>query len=162
MADLVVMMGVPGSGKSTYAKKMLGENDIYLSRDIIRYALVKEDEEYFSKENEVLQTFIKAVDKALTRAKRYVIADATHLNRGSRDKLLRNLQNQPDHVYVVYIDVPLEVALERNKERTGRALVPESAIRNMYKSLSLPTKNEKIDAVYKVNQDGYIYDTIIY
>lgn len=162
MADLILMMGVPGSGKSTYAKKILGDNDIYLSRDIIRYALVKEDEEYFSKENEVLQKFIQSVDKALTRAKRYVIADATHLNRGSRDKLLRNLENRPNHIYVIFIDVPLEVALERNKQRTGRALVPESAIINMYKSISIPTKHEKIDAVYKVDQTGYIYDIITY
>lgn len=162
MASLVLMMGVPGSGKTTYAKKMMGDYDIYVSRDEIRFGLVKEDEPYFSKEDEVLQTFIRTINDALSIAQRYVIADATHLNMGSRAKILKNLHNKPDSVYVVYVAVSLQTALERNAQRSGRALVPESSIRNMYKSISLPRKEEGIDMTLWLNEDGTTKEVIIY
>lgn len=162
MASLVLMMGVPGSGKTTYAKKMMGDYDIYVSRDEIRFGLVREDEPYFSKEDEVLQTFIRTINDALPIAQRYVIADATHLNMGSRAKILKNLHNKPDSVYVVYVAVSLQTALERNAQREGRALVPESSIKNMYKSISLPRKEEGIDMTLWLNEDGTTKEVIIY
>lgn len=162
MASLVLMMGVPGSGKTTYAKKMMGDYDIYVSRDEIRFGLVKEDEPYFSKEDEVLQTFIRTINDALPIAQRYVIADATHLNMGSRAKILKNLHNKPDNVYVIYVAVSLQTALERNAQREGRALVPESSIKNMYKSISLPRKEEGIDMTLWLNEDGTTKEVIIY
>ena len=162
MASLVLMMGVPGSGKTTYAKKMMGDYDIYVSRDEIRFGLVKEDEPYFSREDEVLQTFIRTINDALPIAQRYVIADATHLNVGSRAKILKNLHNKPDSIYVVYVAVSLQTALERNAQRKGRALVPESSIKNMYKSISLPRKEEGIDMILWLNEDGTTKEVIIY
>lgn len=162
MASLVLMMGVPGSGKTTYAKKFIGENDIYVSRDEIRFSLVAEDEPYFSKEDEVLQTFIRTINDALPIAQRYVIADATHLNMGSRAKILKNLHNKPDSVYVIYVAVSLQTALERNAQREGRALVPESSIRNMYKSISLPRKEEGINMTLWLNEDGTTKEVIVY
>lgn len=161
MASLVLMMGVPGSGKTTYAKKFIGDNDIYVSRDEIRFELVTEDEPYFSKEDEVLKAFISKVDEGITKAKRYVVADATHLNAGSRAKLLKNLHNKPDNVYVLYVAVPLEVALERNAQRSGRALVPETSIRNMFQSLSLPKKEEGIDVVLLLDENYKYTETIV-
>lgn len=161
MASLVLMMGVPGSGKTTYAKKFIGDNDIYVSRDEIRFELVTEDEPYFSKEDEVLKTFISKVDEGITKAKRYVVADATHLNAGSRAKLLKNLHNKPDNVYVLYVAVPLEVALERNAQRSGRALVPETSIRNMFQSLSFPKKEEGIDVVLQLDENYKYTETIV-
>ena len=161
MASLVLMMGVPGSGKTTYAKKFIGDNDIYVSRDEIRFELVAEDEPYFSKEDEVLKTFISKVDEGITKAKRYVVADATHLNAGSRAKLLKNLHNKPDNVYVLYVAVPLEVALERNAQRSGRALVPETSIRNMFQSLSFPKKEEGIDVVLQLDENYKYTETIV-
>ena len=159
MASLVLMMGVPGSGKTTYAKKMMKDCDIYVSRDEIRFGFIKEDEPYFSKENEVLQTFIRTIDNALLTAQRYVIADATHLNMGSRAKILKNLHNKPDNIYVA---VSLQTALERNAQREGRALVPESSIKNMYKSITLPRKEEGINMILWLNEDGTTKETIIY
>ena len=54
-----LMCGIPGSGKSTWAKKRLMENGgIWISRDEVRFSMVKEDEDYFSKECEVFDKFI--------------------------------------------------------------------------------------------------------
>ena len=83
---LYLMVGVPGSGESTYAKNILKDGDIYISRDEIRYSLLTEEDDYFAKENEVIKTFIDNIDKSLVN-KEYcgdVYADATHLSPKSR------------------------------------------------------------------------------
>ena len=57
--QLKLMIGIPASGKSTYAhylEKVYALNNKtvkYISRDAIRFALVKGEEAYFSKEKEV-------------------------------------------------------------------------------------------------------------
>lgn len=156
MADLVIMMGVPGSGKSTWAKKMTGKYDTYISRDEIRFSLVKEDEEYFSKENEVLRTFFEKIDAAILTTKRYVYADATHLSPTGRRQLLANLKNKPNRIYVIYLDVSLETALKRNAQRSGRTLVPANVVTRMYNSIKLPTQEEGINALFFVGENGVL------
>jgi predicted kinase len=52
-------------------------------------------------------------------------------------------------VTYVYFDVPLTTALERNALREGRAKVPDSVIRKMYKSLQKPK-----DCVIIINEEG--------
>ena len=44
----------------------------------------------------------------------------------------------------VVFKVPMEVCLERNALRTGREVVPESAIYNMAKSFKMPKKYSTI------------------
>ena len=53
MRNLFVMVGVPGSGKSTFLKENFeGKGNVKIvSRDAIRFSFVKPDEPYFSKES---------------------------------------------------------------------------------------------------------------
>lgn len=157
MPELILMVGVPGSGKSTYAKSFYDETkDVYISRDEIRFKLLKEHEDYFSKEKEVFDMFVSLINSSLEIAKRYVIADATHLSYSSRMRVMSRIKNRKINVNCIVMDVPLEIALERNKQRTGRSFVPETALKNMYESLSYPEKGETIDKVIYVNEDGII------
>ena len=84
------MMGIPGSGKSTFIKKRrdIFNNPIVISRDKIRFSLLEEGDEYFSKEDEVLEEFTKQIVESLSRPIGDTIVDATHLNGGSRRKIL--------------------------------------------------------------------------
>ena len=53
MGKLILMSGVPGSGKSWWCKNKLPEleeNVLYISRDEIRFSMLNDGEEYFSKE----------------------------------------------------------------------------------------------------------------
>lgn len=51
MANLILMCGVPGSGKSTWAKQHLKPSDVYISRDEIRFSLVAENGRIFFQRN---------------------------------------------------------------------------------------------------------------
>ena len=151
---LYLMVGVPGSGKSTYVKNILKDGDIYISRDEIRYSLLTEEDDYFAKENEVIKTFIDNIDKSLVNEEYCgdVYADATHLSPKSRAQVLNQLKNK-DKVSVIYLDIPLNVILERNAQRKGRALVPENVVHRMYNSIILPTKAEGIEELIIIDEN---------
>ena len=63
MATLYILCGPSGCGKSTWSHQYIAfedalGNDIrYVSRDEIRFSIIKEEEDYFSHEKEVFKTF---------------------------------------------------------------------------------------------------------
>lgn len=142
MAKLIIMCGLAGCGKSTFVKKHMDSNlDIYVSRDDIRFSLLKEGDDYFAMEDEVWIQYIAAINAGLRKG-RTVWADATHLNKKARLKLLHALYPTPTEIEVIYIKVPLEIALDQNKKREGRAKVPEDAIYRMWNSIEEPEFHE--------------------
>ena len=154
-----MMCGAPASGKSSWATKFIFSNqeDIrYISRDDIRFSLLKDGEDYFSHEKEVFKKFAGAIAQTLIDGFD-VIADATHLNWKSRQKLWRALHTigVDFHTICVCMDTPLEVCLERNQSRAGRARVPNYEIENMYDCLSWPTINEdkSIREIWRIRED---------
>ena len=85
MANIIMMCGLPGSGKSTYAKEHRGEHDLYISRDLIRFSMLEEGQEYFGKEKLVFDTFVNTINQALNiDSIKNIWVDATHLTPGSR------------------------------------------------------------------------------
>lgn len=134
------MVGIPGSGKTWYAKNKLmrGPEWRYVSRDEVRFNLVSADEEYFSKEKEVFNQFVNTIKAAFKEDEvTNVIADATHLNEASRNKIRRIFSNNYNIIPVVVI-CDLDTAIERNNNREGRARVPASIIRCMYRRFQDP------------------------
>lgn len=144
---LYIMMGTPGSGKSTYAKRFLWENDpmcLYVSRDSIRFKYVAENEQYFSKEKEVFKEYVKMINTGLANGYN-VVADATHLNFPSRSKLLKHLEFDPTkvEVVIVWLQTSLEDCLKRNENRAGtRSYVPPDQILKMNAATSAPSQEE--------------------
>lgn len=159
MINLKILVGIPGSGKSTYAKKELQKKDkviAYISRDIIRFGFLdsRGESNYFRYEDEVFQNFIYQINKNLTLGVDEIIVDATHINTGSRMKLLKNLHlNKNINIIFEVFNTPLEVCLERNNLRKGRERIPDSALKNMQKRFSPPNQFEieKIKTMFEIN-----------
>lgn len=151
MADLILVCGCPGSGKTTWIKNNLTEKDVHVSRDEIRFSLIKEGEEYFSHENEVYQIFWNTINEKLKLGFN-VFADQTNLTPKARKYLINHIEGY-DKLKIVWVDVPIEVALSRNENRKGTlAYVPPKVIRNMRVSFITPSEKEGFNSITKVGE----------
>lgn len=154
---IYVMCGVPGCGKSTWARKNAkpGHSAI-ISRDRIRFDMLSPNDDYFKYEDEVLEQFYKQINMAIESPwVDEIYVDATHLTEKARNQLLDNIDVfAATELVMVWFNISLETCLERNAQRTGRALVPEKAIRNMYKSFQQPIYDEKYeyDGIIEVSE----------
>lgn len=151
MANIYLMCGVPGSGKSTFLKNNIkSNNSVIISRDKIRFSIVKPDEEYFSHENEVLTIFWNEINKALAENKN-VFIDQTSLTPKARKWLLQHVTGYT-YANLIWIDEDLNTCLERNELRQGtRAYVPRNVIHRMYNQFIEPSLNEGFNCIYKYN-----------
>lgn len=120
-----------------------------VSRDQIRFSLVGEDEEYFSKEKEVFEKFVEAIKEGLD-SDLDVYADATHLNEASRSKLLRALGTSLKGIKVeaIVIRPSFDTIVKQNAQRSGREFVPLSALRRMSYQFTMPTEEEGFDRIW--------------
>ena len=144
--NLWIMCGPPGCGKSYFAKNVFITDDSwqYISRDEVRFSMLGENDEYFSKEKKVFNEFCDRIIYALGCDEYHnVIADATHLNEASRMKLINRVcpNEMGVKVFCVYFNTPEHICQERNKQRKGRAVVPADVIHKMYLSRTHPAKD---------------------
>lgn len=153
MADLYLMCGVPGAGKSTFLKNHIKEeNSIIISRDAIRFSIVKPDEDYFSHEDEVLEIFWKQINESLA-AEKDTFVDQTSLTPRARKWLLQHVEGYT-YANLIWIDETLETCLKRNELRRGtRAYVPRSVIRRMFSQFIEPSLDEGFDYIFHYNSE---------
>lgn len=151
MAKLILMCGIAGSGKSTWIKNNF-PNITPVSRDAIRFDLLDErGGEYFDYEDEVFDKFIRQIIGSLV-VDEITIADATHLNKKARAKVLNKVAKFADEIEVIVIDVPLKTALERNELREGRSRVPRGVIRRMFFQMEAPTRDEGFTKITHIRE----------
>lgn len=160
--ELIMLVGIAGSGKSTWAKQKEreyledGYSTVIISRDAIRFDMLKDGEDYFDRENEVFNEFIRQINLSLEMGINKVFVDATHLTEKARAKVLRRLvHDSATSLTFVTIDCPSSVAIKQNNERSGLAKVPERVIKQMYASLTYPSS-------YELPDDQYEYRTVIF
>lgn len=136
---MTLLVGAPATGKSTYAQGALDEADpdtLVSNRDRIRaqsfcdgYAGTPRDEK---REQLVTRQQLDEVRAAL-RARRRVIIDDTNLDPRVRASWAREARDADADLQILTFDVPLEIALERNAHRHGRARVPDRILRDMHR-----------------------------
>ena len=153
MKVLWLMAGPPGSGKTTYLRRLpMTDNDKLVSRDTIRFNLLNSDDDYFAHEEQVFAAFIDKIQTFIddnTTINIYI--DATHLTEKSRNKVLDCLDlTKVNKINCINLLTSVETCIERNELREGRARVPRSVVRRMAYTFTPATDNEK-----------YKYDTII-
>lgn len=147
MPILYILCGPSGCGKTTWATNFMKEHDDddirYVSRDEIRFQLVKPDEDYFSHEKEVFRRFANTIRHTLVDGFD-CIADATHLNEFSRRKLTQAIDMYFKDYEIIYVsfNINVDTCIKHNANREGRANVSETIIRNMCRDFRAPSIEE--------------------
>lgn len=139
---LYITVGIPASGKSTFAKRFAKINYAkYISSDQERER-VTGSESNLSKDKIVWEMLRNDVDFSLKRCN--VLFDAVNGSKKSREWLIQTAKENKASTHVLYFDTPLDVCLKRNSER-GRQ-VPHYIIKSFLERLEIPTIDE-VDSI---------------
>ena len=114
---LVVLVGVSGSGKSTFARTHFKPTEV-VSSDFCR-GLVADDENDQSATPDAFDVLHYIVGTRLRRGLLTVV-DATNVQQAARAALVKLAKSHDVLVDAIVIDVPEAVAVERNKQRPDR------------------------------------------
>ncbi|SDN77410.1 ATP-binding protein [Alkalicoccus daliensis] len=147
MPKLKVLIGLPGSGKSTYAERLSnGSSWHHLSSDRIAHALYREENE-IDYSNIFQELFEQTA--ALLEAGENVIYDATNLSSRRRKSLLHRVDSLNTAVTkeAELFLTPYEILKVRNEARDSWNRVPEEVIERYIRSFELPRKNELFDLI---------------
>lgn len=155
--NFVLMVGLPGSTKSTYAAQLAEEGYIIHASDAIRAELGDETDQ--SKNTEVFDILYKRVKEDLQNGKN-VIMDATNLRRKHRIHLLRMLQRIKCYKKCIMMCVPFEECLTNNASRERQ--VPDEVMWEMLGNFQMPCRSEGWDDIEfyypKPEYEGYYGD----
>jgi predicted kinase len=144
LCKIVVLIGLPGSGKSTYLAR-LGVNGI--SSDEIRRLLV-DDVTDQTIHRPVFSTVRHLIRQRIAIGRAVTYVDATNLTRRERRQYIRLGQLNDCNVEAVFFDVPLEICLERNQSRSR--IVPAEAVREMARKLRPPSLEEGFTRITRI------------
>ncbi|MEE6258301.1 polynucleotide kinase-phosphatase [Plantactinospora sonchi] len=114
---LVALVGVSGSGKSTFARRHFAPTQV-LSSDAFR-ALVADDENDQSASSDAFEVLHHVAGKRL-RAGRLTVVDATNLQQHARAGLVAVAREHDVLPVAVVLDVPESLCWERTQARSDR------------------------------------------
>ena len=139
--EVAILVGVPGSGKSTFYRARLAATHEHVSKDLMPNVRRRD------------QRQMALVEAALS-AGRSVAVDNTNPARADRAPLIAAGHARGARVVAYFLTTPVRVALQRNRAREGRERVPDVAVFAFARRLQAPTTDEGLDEVYHVTAEG--------
>jgi predicted kinase len=158
MTELIVLIGLPGSGKSSFASSLAAKcpGSQVISTDAIRAQLFGSEAiqgEWLLVWHHVQRQMQQAVEQSVG-----AIYDATNAVRTHRLEAIALARTTGvTHITGVWVDTPIQVCLEQNRSRSR--IVPEEVIWRMHSSLvdAPPSLQDGLDCLirYSLVRCGY-------
>jgi predicted kinase len=145
---VVLTIGLPGSGKTTWYKR---RGVTPLSSDLLRTILFDDitEQRYQGLVFSTLRSLLRA---RLIARMPWNYVDATNLSPHERKQWIKMAKSFGYEVQAVFFDVPLAVCLERNSKRDRQ--VTDEVMRKMAERLKPPTFKEGFEKITVVRVKG--------
>jgi predicted kinase len=140
---LILLVGISGSGKSTWGKKFSQDNNItYLSSDEYRAKFGKNEDDQ-SVTPQVFAYLKRKVDELLSQGKS-VMVDATNLTKRDRKDFLDSANKTETYKIAVVFEVSRDELVARQEKRAsvGGRRVPDWVIDKMINKYQRPDETE--------------------
>ena len=159
MAKLILMVGLPGSGKTTFANTMFDKDIIVLSSDGIRKELYGSESDQNHNDIVFKTLYDRAIDGLLNN--KTIVIDSTNSIKENRKRALSNFSNMNISRTAIVINTDIETCLKQNSKR--KRVVEESVIKEFADAFSFPTKDEGFDEIiiYTNKNNKFKYDKTI-
>ena len=145
---LIVLGGLPASGKSTYAEMLQEINPTFqrVCPDLIRKAFYGDENIQGDGKRIFATAFHDMREYGCIGAN--VIFDATNIDRKRRTELVAEMRPYFDIIIFKWFDTPLGICRIRNQTRERR--VPERVLEDMDRRFVEPTMDEGLDYIEKI------------
>jgi predicted kinase len=133
LIEAIIFIGIQATGKSTFFQQRFFNTHVRINMDMLKTR---------NRERVLLA--------ACLEAKQPFVIDNTNLTRQGRAGYISQAKAAGFSVIGYYFKSALKAALERNRQRSGKALIPEKGIISAYRKLELPSFDEGFDQLYYV------------
>ncbi|HEU5229717.1 MAG TPA: ATP-binding protein [Ktedonobacteraceae bacterium] len=135
--EVVILIGLQAAGKSTFYQTHFANTHEYVSKDQLR-----NNRQPARRQQQLIE--------AALQAGRSVVVDNTNPTREEREPLIRLGHQYGAEIIGYYFEPQVKQSLERNRQRMGKAQVPDIAIFSTLKKLTRPAYAEGFDKLYLV------------
>jgi predicted kinase len=135
--ELVILVGLPGSGKTTFYQSRFAETHAHVSKDLMPNVRDRGARQ------------IALIDAAL-RSGRSVVVDNTSPRVIDRAPLIAAARRHGAPVVGYVLDTSRGECLKRNRQREGKARVPDVAVHVTAARMEPPTLDEGFDELFTV------------
>ena len=135
--EAVILIGIQGSGKSTFYKARLADTHVRINLDMLK---TRHREKLF-------------FDACLAAKQRFVV-DNCNPSQDDRRRYIEPAKAAGFKVVGYYLQSRVDDCKERNEQRTGKQAVPLKAILGAAGRLELPSYEEGFDKLFYVRVDG--------
>ena len=136
--EVILLIGLPGSGKSSFYRARFADTHQHLSKD--NWPNAKHREARLQREL-----------RAALLNQQSVVIDNTNVTMEARQSVLNLAREFKVRVRGYVFEPDLEECLKRNAARSGKARVPDEAIKIMHAKWQTPTYAEGFDELFTVH-----------
>ena len=130
----VIFIGIQASGKSTFFQQQFFHTHLRLNLDMLN---TRHREEILL--------------RACLEAKQPFVIDNTNVTREDRTRYINAAKAAGFNVIGYYFQSKLQESIDRNSNRSGKALIPVKGILATHRKLELPSYNEGFDELFYVS-----------
>ncbi|MBN1900404.1 AAA family ATPase [Candidatus Sumerlaeota bacterium] len=159
-SSLVLLVGVSGSGKTTFARCHFLSSQI-LSSDRFR-AMISDDENCMEVSRDAFEILYMVTRKRLS-GKKLTVIDATNIQDYGRRILLDIAAECGAPVVALILNIPEDVCIDRAIKRTDR-IIPLEVVFEQFKEFKRTTKavySENFHSVYILNGPDEVNQAIV-